>query len=174
MHELKLNEVQKALLLGLNKYDVRYLVIGGHALRANGVTRDTHDLDIWVSNSKGNARKLAMLFKKVKPIPPQGGTWESVLKNKDWRLAYPDDDATKQADLLMSIDGMSFGGCLERAIPAIVEKQHRALVLAYEDLLHSKEISMVSGNDQAAHARDKNDIELLRAAKASVQFISQK
>jgi len=38
--------------------DVRFLVIGGHALAAHGIPRGTDDFDLWVWAEHGNAVKI--------------------------------------------------------------------------------------------------------------------
>lgn len=38
--------------------DVRFLVIGGHALAAHGIPRGTDDFDLWVWAEHGNAAKI--------------------------------------------------------------------------------------------------------------------
>jgi len=47
------------LLSLLNFHDVRYLVIGAHALGLHGHIRATKDIDLWVERTRSNAEKLA-------------------------------------------------------------------------------------------------------------------
>lgn len=42
----------------LNKYAVRYLIVGGYAVAFHGHPRYTKDLDIWIERTPENARKL--------------------------------------------------------------------------------------------------------------------
>jgi hypothetical protein len=43
----------------LNAHRVRYLIVGAHALAANGRPRATQDLDIFIDRSKANVDRLA-------------------------------------------------------------------------------------------------------------------
>lgn len=163
MHQLNLNSPQAGLLLRLSNFGVRFLIIGGHAVRAHGFIRPTHDLDIWVSNSRSNAKKVGKAFAKYNAKAPVGGSWEAAFTRSTARYAYPDEGAGKQADILTSIDGMEFDGCYGRAIMASFGATN-FFVLGYSDLIQSKEISAASGNDAVAHQRDLSDIAALKAA----------
>ncbi len=46
------------LLAELVKADVRFLVVGAHALGAHGVPRATVDLDVWIARTPDNARRV--------------------------------------------------------------------------------------------------------------------
>jgi hypothetical protein len=46
------------LLATLVQRDVRFLVVGAHALAAHGVPRVTGDLDVWVEPSSVNAASV--------------------------------------------------------------------------------------------------------------------
>lgn len=42
----------------LNAHEVRYLIVGAHAVAANGRPRATQDIDFWVEPSETNAKRL--------------------------------------------------------------------------------------------------------------------
>jgi hypothetical protein len=42
----------------LTNHDVRFMIIGGFAVRFYGHLRTTKDIDVWVSNDQENARRL--------------------------------------------------------------------------------------------------------------------
>jgi hypothetical protein len=46
------------LLAAFVECDVRFLVVGAHALAAHGVPRTTGDLDLWVEPTPSNARRV--------------------------------------------------------------------------------------------------------------------
>jgi hypothetical protein len=46
-------------IASLNMHRVRYLVVGAHALAANGRPRATQDLDVFIDRSKTNLERLA-------------------------------------------------------------------------------------------------------------------
>lgn len=47
-----------AFLKLLHAHDVRYLLIGGHAVGYHGYVRATADMDIWVPQERENAERL--------------------------------------------------------------------------------------------------------------------
>lgn len=46
------------LLAALLDSDVRFLVVGAHALAAHGVPRGTQDLDVWIDPARPNADRV--------------------------------------------------------------------------------------------------------------------
>ena len=46
------------LLTSLTDAEVRFLVVGAHALAAHGIPRGTQDLDIWIERSSENAVRM--------------------------------------------------------------------------------------------------------------------
>lgn len=44
-------------LVALESSEVRFLVIGAHALAVHGVPRGTQDLDVWIDPEPGNAAR---------------------------------------------------------------------------------------------------------------------
>ena len=46
------------LLAELVKAEVRFLVVGAHALGAHGVPRATIDLDVWIARTPDNAKRV--------------------------------------------------------------------------------------------------------------------
>ena len=48
----------KELLSELNTANVKYLIVGAHAVGYHGRPRGTHDFDIWVERSEENAKRV--------------------------------------------------------------------------------------------------------------------
>jgi len=48
----------------LKSHDVRYLVIGAHALGLHGHIRATKDIDLWVDRERQNAERLASVLRE--------------------------------------------------------------------------------------------------------------
>ncbi len=78
-------------LLGLLKsYDVRFLIIGAHALGFHGFTRATKDVDIWVDRDFANAEKLAKALAEFgASIGEEGVNRFSQSSNEMIRLGVP-------------------------------------------------------------------------------------
>jgi len=59
----------KELLHTFNEQGVRYLIVGGYAVMKYTEPRYTKDLDVWVGNSPGNAKRVfAALVKFGSPL----------------------------------------------------------------------------------------------------------
>jgi predicted nucleotidyltransferase len=73
----------------LNKYDVKYLVVGGYAVVVHGFPRYTGDMDIWILKSEENADRLVKVVEEF-GFKSVGLTREDFLK-KDFitQLGYP-------------------------------------------------------------------------------------
>jgi hypothetical protein len=150
------NEPQENLAKSLNKFHVIFLVIGGRAVCAHSDYRQTSDLDILLSHSKGNALRLADAFNLHSSRTPDGEKWADVFAQENKRIIYPYPH-NHEADLLTSIDGIHFGRCYERSI----QVAFGTLVLRVPnvpDLIQMKKQSMLVGNDVAAHLKDAADI----------------
>lgn len=154
------SEPQRGLLTLFDREGVRFLVIGGHAVRVHGFIRPTQDLDLWVACSRQNAKKIARGFKRIGAPLPKGGDWVTAFVKPNALYAYPSVGPGKEADILTSIEGMDFDACYSRSIQfELAEVKVRIINLG--DLIASKQISAASGNDEATHARDNSDIEAL-------------
>jgi hypothetical protein len=49
---------------GLNKNEVRYILVGGYAVILHGYIRSTADMNIWVDKTSENYQKLRMAIKE--------------------------------------------------------------------------------------------------------------
>ncbi|MCD6079819.1 MAG: nucleotidyltransferase [Candidatus Omnitrophica bacterium] len=88
----------------LNRYRVKYLVVGAYAVAYYTEPRFTKDLDIWVKPDMKNAQKVYQALKKfgapLKNISVQDFT------NK--KLIYQIGVAPVRVDIIMGIPGISF------------------------------------------------------------------
>ncbi len=107
----------KEFLRLLMRHGVRFVVVGGHALAANGRPRYTDDFDVFVEPTPANARRL------VKVLVDFG----FGAKPTAWReLAQPDKilfigRAPFRIDVLTSISGVSFSAAWKGRITAPTE-----------------------------------------------------
>jgi hypothetical protein len=49
----------------LNENDVRYIMVGGFAIRFHGFNRSTDDLDMWLEDTIGNRKNLRKAFSEL-------------------------------------------------------------------------------------------------------------
>jgi hypothetical protein len=146
-----LSEAQCNLLRVLSQHGVRFLVIGGYAVRAHGVDRPTHDIDLWVSCSRQNAKKAG------RALGPFGSTpaarWEEIISTPNKRLAYPNEGPDHQGDLLTSVGNLDFDAVYQRSVE-IVLCDRRFRMPNRDDLIAIKKVSAESGNDESKKAQD--------------------
>ena len=123
------------LLAALRDADVRFLVVGAHALAAHGVPRATGDLDIWVQADSANAQRVWQALATFgAPMEELGIAVEdfSAVGNVV-QLGQP----PRRIDVLTSIDGVDFASAWDRRVVTAIGDS-TAPVLAYDDLLHNK------------------------------------
>lgn len=153
-----LSEPNQLLLKLLLDEGVRFLVIGGQAMRCHGAARETIDLDLWLSPTRDDAERLGRGFAKVAP-GRSAGDWADQIHRPNLRMPYPSDTG-KHADILTSIDGAEFEGAYARR--EVAEFGGLPVgVVSLPDLIHTKKLSLASTNVAEAKARDKSDIEVL-------------
>ena len=97
--------------------DVKFMVVGGHALGAHGLPRATEDFDLWVWPDPLNAERIISCL-------AQFGFEHSGLSDKD----FTERDTVVQLgftptriDLMTSISGVEFEDAWERRIVATLD-----------------------------------------------------
>src|SRR5690242_17981150 len=87
-----------------NKYEVKYLVIGGYAVSIHGHPRSTKDIDVCIELSESNALKMVEVIKEF-------GFSSLKLKKEDFlkkdlitQLGFP----PLRIDILNDLDGVNF------------------------------------------------------------------
>lgn len=93
------------VLACLIEADVRFLVVGAHALAVHGVPRATVDLDVWVEPSEANAQRVwAALLQFGAPLEDLGIQREDfVTPGTVVQLGMP----PQRIDFLTEITGVS-------------------------------------------------------------------
>lgn len=94
----------RELLSLLEKYKVRYLVVGGYAVMRYTEPRFTKDLDLWVSTDMENAKAVYETLSKfgapLKDLTPEDFTQEGHF----YQMGNP----PLRLDVMMSIPGVTF------------------------------------------------------------------
>lgn len=134
-------------LLASNRVD--YLIVGGYALAAHGHPRYTGDLDFWIGTDTGNAWRVLSALRDF-------GFGDLNIQLEDLtqpgqviQLGYP----PRRIDLLTSIDGVEFDGCMTRKL--VVHIDGLALnFIGRDDLLINKRAS--------ARPQDLADVDALQ------------
>lgn len=153
-----LSEAQCNLLGLLDREGVRFLVIGGYAVRAHGVDRSTKDIDLWLSCSRQNAKRAARGLSRYGST--SRGRWEEIVQTRNVRLAYPREGPDHQGDLLTSVGDLDFDAVYERSVE-IELCGTRFRMPNRDDLIAIKKVSAKAGNDEGKKAQDRSDLEAL-------------
>ena len=168
--------VQNNLLSQFHRLGIRYLVVGGQAMRALGIDRRTRDLDVWIARDLANVEALTGFMQHIQNVPPL-----ERLQQANFMFTVGD-PTHPEVDILTSVAGdPPFDVAFARADHLMLDGR-RILVVTITDLLAIKEASAERmGEDatdstlseaeqvQAAEtgARERKDIELLQALLAS-------
>ncbi len=102
-----MNEDFQDLLAALLAANVRFLVVGAHAMAVHGVPRATGDLDVWVEADAANAaRVMEALLRFGAPVTSLGVSARDFSQTSQVvQIGLP----PRRIDLLTSISGVGFG-----------------------------------------------------------------
>lgn len=110
MRKPELSRDLRELLKEFVSNNVRFLVIGGHAVSAHGYPRFTKDLDIWVELSSANAANIVAAMKEFGLDFP--GLSAEMFLDPD-RMTQMGREPNR-VDILTRIKGVEFGPCHAR------------------------------------------------------------
>lgn len=135
-------------IAGLNRQGVRYLIVGAHALAANGRPRATQDLDVLVEPTPANAERLGRALRDF--------GFDALAREAD-KFAAPNRMATLgrpplRIDLLTSIAGVGFEEAFRGRISGRFG-EHEVSFLGRAELIRNKRA--------AGRPKDLLDIALL-------------
>jgi predicted nucleotidyltransferase len=106
----------KEFLQLLDSHQVKYLLIGGHAVGYHGYPRATADMDVWIAIHPQNAEKLVAVLKEFGFDVPELSTDLFLKENQIIRMGVP----PMKIEILTTISGVSFAECYaERTIDVI-------------------------------------------------------
>ena len=124
----------------LNRYNVKYLVVGGYAVAFHGYPRYTKDLDVWIESSTENANNLLEALKEF-------GFGSMGLKREDFletdqiiQLGYP----PNRIDIVTTLTRLNFQDCYKTR----VEVEIQGLKINFIDLENLKQNKRATGRPQ--------------------------
>ena len=120
----------------LIKNNAEYIIVGGYAVGIHGYPRYTGDLDIWISPTNNNAKKILKVVHEF-------GFSSYGLKVEDFtregniiQLGYP----PLRIDLLTQIDGVEFKDCYDKSEKIKID-DITINIISYDDLIVNKKSS---------------------------------
>lgn len=142
----------KELLSGLERHEVRYLVIGGYAVMLYSEPRWTKDLDLWIAIDAANARAIFAALREF-------GAPLAGLTERDFEAPgyfYQMGNPPLRVDVMMDIPGGDFESAWSRR--NTVQLEGAAIhFISRDDLIAVKQ---ASGRDQ-----DLRDVALLQQGR---------
>jgi hypothetical protein len=131
----------------LIKHNVKYLLIGGHAVNIYGYPRTTGDMDIWVEPTNENARKLVLAIDEF-------GFEASPILEMDFTKVVVFDIGEKPAtiEIMNHISGVDF-------VTAYAQKKDFQLEDLTINLIHLNHL--LQNKKASGRHRDLDDIEQL-------------
>ncbi len=121
--------------MALREADVRFLVVGAHALAVHGVPRATGDLDIFVASEEKNAGRLISALEEFgAPLTSHGVSQRDFEKRGTvYQIGLP----PRRIDIMTSISGVDFDEAEESAFQTEIEGIS-LLVLGRAQLVRNK------------------------------------
>ena len=134
--EMQLPDDFKEFLSSLNSNEVEYLLIGGFAVGYYGYPRATNDIDVWVSRTESNSKRLVAALEEF-------GFGTAELKPELFlkpdcivRMGVP----PMRVEILTSISGVEFDACYQARLQGELDGV-AVDVIALEDLKKNKQAS---------------------------------
>ncbi len=151
---MDLSQDYEEMLRILNKYRVKYLIVGAYAMIYYTEPRYTKDMDIWVWREVKNVKKLYMALKEF-GAPLKNITEDDFLKKN---TVYQIGLEPVRIDILMDLPGMSF----EKAWEKRKCIRYAKVVTNIVDI-HT----LIKSKKRTGRIQDKADVEVLRRVNKS-------
>ena len=130
---MELSRDLRELLKCFLSHDVKYLVIGGHAVSFHGYPRFTKDLDIWIEQSLDNAQAVVAALTEYGFDPD---SLSPEMFNQDDRMTQMGREPNR-VDILQSIKGVNFHDCHARRTSTEIDGSEIPMI-SLNDLLTNK------------------------------------
>lgn len=119
----------------LNKYKVKYLVIGGYAVIYYTEIMMTKDLDIWIEPTEENARKVVNVIKEFLSPNLELKERDFISKEKIFQIGIE----PNRIDLISHIEGVDFKESYKKRRKTKYGKE-TIYIIDLDDLIKNKEI----------------------------------
>lgn len=133
MQTLELSRDLRELLRYFLTHEVRFLVIGGHAVSFHGYARFTKDLDIWIERSETNAERIVAALRDF------GFDYDGLstdMFTDESRMTQMGREPNR-VDILHTIKGVDFITCYQRSDRALIDGSV-VPIISKEDLILNK------------------------------------
>jgi len=152
-NKLRIPEGDLNLLRALQRYEIPFVIIGGHAVRFHGVERGVDDLDV-VVDSKGRTEALSAAISEAGGDPSK---YDIAELEKPYKRMFIK-DLRVRSDIFTSIKGIEFAEAYKSAHVVEVEGV-TVRVISKEHLIRNKR----AAGKEAGREKDLQDVERLEA-----------
>lgn len=155
---IQLNDYQSSFVLELQSAGVRFLVLGGIAIQAHGLARETHDLDVLIDRTVDNCERIIPVIAKRFRNPPPSLTIEWLSRPE--KLIPLPSDSENEIDIISSCGSLSFEASFRNRLDASTG-QVSFPALGLRELIYSKLCAADRNSDPRAIQRDVTDLGVL-------------
>lgn len=118
----------------LNKYKVKYIIVGGYAVSLYSRPRNTDDIDFWIEAKPANAKKVLKALQEF-------GFGELDITIED--LTRPDfviqlGQPPIRIDLLTGVSGLNFADAFKKKERKSIQSVGDVYFISYRDLIKNK------------------------------------
>lgn len=114
---MQLPEDFKIFLKLLKANEVEYLLVGGYAVGYYGYPRPTGDMDIWISRTSENAKKVCSVLKDFGFASPELTEELFTLEKSIVRMGIP----PFKLEIITYIDGVKFDKCFAEKVLVTID-----------------------------------------------------
>jgi hypothetical protein len=145
------------LLLLLQKYGVRYLIVGAEAVIFYGYARLTGDVDIYFDPSRENREKLFQALGEFwgGAVPGVNSAADLEAPGTIVQFGYP----PNRIDLINAISGLDFQEAWASRVSQDVQIRDKAVKVPYIGLA-----ALIKNKESCGRPKDLDDLSFLRAA----------
>lgn len=159
---IQLSSYQREFVRDLHVAGMRFLILGGMAMRAHRIPRQTEDIDILLEASRASAERLLPVIVKRFRSKPEALTVE-WLCTPDKRIPLPDKNVS-EIDILTSCGAVDFSASYASRLDVAIKGGIVLPVLGLRELIYSKIVSADRNEHPAAVERDLHDLAALIGA----------
>lgn len=132
------NDDFREILKLFNKYEVKYILVGGYAVILHGYVRTTGDLDLWLERSEKNYHNFIQAASEF-GLPTAELTLEKFLYSTNIDV-FSFGRPPNGLDIMLELKGLDFEACYKLAEQYETDDINVSLI-NYEHLIKAKKAS---------------------------------
>jgi len=156
-----LDDDELRCLAAFQQSEVKFIVVGGYAVRAHGYLRSTGDLDLLIAVDADNLSRLQSALSSLGVLSSQEVVDLFATKpNPHWH--WQEGYADHYVELLAAVESLFFDDLISSAIE-VEHGELRLIVISRCHLIEVKERGLTRGGRGEKAEQDREDIAALRS-----------